>query len=138
MSLLVDALILVILISFVCLGRKAGAPDALRRVDSSSFPTPPSAGQLRPLADWAFDYGRMLLESTALGARERDHALHSLQRLIVPLIGHVRLCDIDDELLLGARRVVACQLDDPEGAYVSSLCVHFVSWARRQSIPKEV
>jgi hypothetical protein len=100
----------------------------------SELPAAPTADELRPLSAWAFDYERLVLETDATVA-QRDHAFHILSRLIVPLVGHVRLCDVDDELVPSVRRVLAAQLQGAEAAYAGRLWTHFVGWSRYYAAP---
>jgi hypothetical protein len=51
---------------------------------------------LRPLADWALVYERMVLEGSGSPA-QHERALHLFSRVIVPLVGHVRLCELAGE-----------------------------------------
>ena len=100
------------------------------------LPHAPTASELRRLSDWAFDYERMLLETTVTAA-QRGRALHVLSRLITPLVGHVRLCDVDDELARSVGHVVAAQLHGRDGEYAVCLWWHFLRWARLQAAPPE-
>lgn len=100
------------------------------------LPVAPTAGQLRTVAAWAFDYERLIIETTDAGGGQRDRALHTLSRLIVPLIGHVRLADVDDELVRSVRRVLTAQLEGVQAEYAGQLWTHFVGWSRYHAAPR--
>jgi hypothetical protein len=100
-------------------------------------PTPlPIAPELCPLRDAAFDYERLVLEMSAQApVAECEHALHVISHLIVPLVGHVRVCDLDDELVRSVERVLAAQLSGERGAYAALLWKQFADWSRERAEP---
>lgn len=123
-----------------CLRQSESAAPAPRRKPASLAPTLPDApsdGELRSLADWAFEYERMVIASRAATAAQRDQALHLVSHLIVPLVGHVCVCELDDELVRSVRRVLAVQLREDQAPYAARVWTHFVGWARYQAAPLE-
>jgi hypothetical protein len=101
----------------------------------SAPPAAPTAGELSALSAWAFDYERLIIEVEDERDGQRDRALAILTRSIVPLVGHVRLADVDDELVRSVRRVLAAQLEGVEAAYAGRLWTHFVGWSRYHAAP---
>jgi hypothetical protein len=96
----------------------------------------PSAGELLTLKQWAFDYERLLLESD-LPARERDRLIRLVSREVVPLIGQVRICDLDDELVRSVGHVLAVRAGGGDARYVARAWAHFVGWVRYHAAPEE-
>lgn len=94
----------------------------------------PTAGELLSISDWAFDYERALI-GTAGSVADREERLHVVSRLIVPLVGHLRLCDVDDELVRSVRRGLIAQLEGERGGRASRICTHFIAWARYYAAP---
>jgi hypothetical protein len=92
---------------------------------------------LRSVADWAFDYERMVIAAADASPALREEALHVVSRLAVPLVGHVRLCQLDDELVASVRRVLAAQLPDERARPAARIWTHFVGWARYHAAPPE-
>lgn len=99
-------------------------------------PPAPSAGELLPLADWAFDYERMMISSESPPV-ERERALRVLSLLVVPLVGHVRVCELDDELVRSVRRVLTAQLRPNHAPVAERTWTHFVGWVRYHAAPPE-
>lgn len=96
----------------------------------------PSSGELRTVREWAFDYERMLLED-ALPARQRDRLIHLVSRQVVPLVGQVRVCDLDDDLVRSVGHVLAVQAGDGEARYVARAWAHIAGWVRYHAAPPE-
>jgi hypothetical protein len=92
---------------------------------------------LRLLADWAFDYERMVIASSEATQAQREHALYTVTRLIVPLVGRVRVCEVDDELVRSVRRVLAVQLRLDQAADAGRVWTHFIGWVRYAAAPPE-
>lgn len=92
---------------------------------------------MRAIADWAFDYERLVIASGAGTAAVRDHALHVISRLIVPLIGHVCVYQLDDELVRSVRRVLVAQVRKDQAPFLASIWMHFVGWMRYHAAPPE-
>lgn len=114
------------------------ASRRLSHVRGPALPSPPAgptAEESRPLFDWIFDYERLILETSDATEAQRDRALHILSRLVGPLVGHVRLCDVDNELLRSVRRVLAEQFQGAEAAHAGLLWTHFVGWSRYRAAP---
>ena len=97
----------------------------------------PSTGELRLLAEWAFDYERMVIASDDATRAQREHALYVVSRLIVPLVGRVRVCEVDDELVRSVRRVLAVQLREDQAADAGLVWTHFIGWVRYAAAPPE-
>lgn len=72
----------------------------------------------RTLWECAFDYEREVIEDTEASDWARDKALCCLNKLILPLMGHVRMCDIDRQLEHGYAAVLWAQFDDYRPAHV--------------------
>lgn len=66
------------------------------------------------ISEVAFDYQRAVLELTDISDATKDRALHLVQRMIVPLIGHVRLDDVTPELEKGTLAVLVVQVPGDE------------------------
>jgi hypothetical protein len=96
----------------------------------------PSAGELLPLKQWAFDYERALLEE-AMPPAERDRLIHLVSREVVLLIGQVRICDLDDELVRSVGHVLAVHAGEGDARYVARAWAHFVGWVRYHAAPPE-
>jgi hypothetical protein len=96
----------------------------------------PSAGELLTLKQWAFDYERALLEE-AMPQAERDRAIRLISREVVPLVGQVRVVDIDDELIRSVGHVLAVQAGEGDARYVARAWAHFVGWVRYYAVPPE-
>lgn len=88
------------------------------------------------LSDWAFDYERMLIASE-MAPVERDQALRVVNQLVVPLVGHLRVCELDDDLVRSVRRVVVVQVHPVQARYVTKVWAHFVGWVRYEAAPPE-
>lgn len=99
-------------------------------------PPAPSAGELLPLADWVFDYERMMI-TTDSPPVERERALRVLSLLVVPLVGHVRVCELDDELVRSVDRVLKAQLPPNHAPVAEHTWGHFVGWVRYYAAPPE-
>ena len=122
----------------------ASPPAAPAPAAASYFASPteerlqtPSTGELRLLAEWAFDYERMVIASSDATRAQREHALYVVSRLIVPLVGRVRVCEVDDELVRSVRRLLAVQLREDQGADAGRVWTHFVGWVRYAAAPPE-
>lgn len=101
-----------------------------------SEPPLPSRGELLTLREWAFEYERMVIASeTVLAQRERS--LYLVSRLIVPLVGHVRVCELDDELVRSVGHVLATNAREEQARYVARGWAHFVGWVRYNAAPAE-
>lgn len=118
----------------MCALRAAEQPLA-RPLAAPSLPAAPTSGELRNLSAWAFDYERLIIEVEDAGDDQRERALHILTQMIVPLVGHVRLADVDDELVRSVRRMLATVLEGVEAAYAGRLWTHFVGWSRYHAAP---
>lgn len=99
-------------------------------------PPVPSAGELLPLADWVFDYERMMITSESPPV-ERERALRVLSLMVVPLVGHVRVCELDDELVRSVDRVLKAQLRPNHAPVAERAWAHFVGWMRFHAAPPE-
>lgn len=115
--------------------RADGPPTPADPVTLKSPPAP-SAGELVPLADWAFDYERMMITSESPPV-ERERALRVLSLLVVPLVGHVRVCELDDELVRSVGRVLKAQLSPNHAPVAERTWTHFVDWVRYHAAPPE-
>jgi hypothetical protein len=118
----------------VCALRAAEQSPA-RPPAAPSLPAAPTSGELRNLSAWAFDYERLIIEVEDAGDGQRERALHILS-MIVTLVGHVRLCDVDDDLVRSVRRMLATVLEGVEAAYAGRLWAHFVGWSRYHAAPE--
>jgi len=117
-------------------------PEAAVEVDQETLepigpePPMPSGGELLTLREWAFEYERMVIGSETSIAR-RERALHLVSRLIVPLVGHVRVCELDDELVRSIGHVLAIHARKDQARCVARGWAHFVGWVRYQAAPPE-
>lgn len=97
------------------------ASAALSRA-SAGCTAPSSPGALpdtRTVADAAFDYCRWVIEPETMASDEtKQRALSYVQQLIVPLVGHVRLEDVDRDLEHGVCHVLHAQVEDWRPAHV--------------------
>jgi hypothetical protein len=66
------------------------------------------------IAEVAFDYQRAVLELDDISDATKDRAIHLVQRMIVPLVGHVRLDDVTPELERGTLAVLTAQAPDDQ------------------------
>jgi hypothetical protein len=101
-----------------------GVRTAPALTEAPASPEPPTAGVLRPLADWAFDYERMVLEGSGSPA-QHERALHLFLHVIVPLVGHVRLCELAGEHASRLATGVVPSMRPSEGSpstYESRVC----------------
>lgn len=114
-------------------GDRPPTPDDLVTVIR---PPAPSAGELLPLADWVFDYERMMIASESPPV-ERERALRVLSLLVVPLVGHVRVCELDDDLVRSVDRVLKAQLRPNHAPVAERAWAHFVGWMRYHAAPPE-
>jgi len=76
---------------------------------------PPSTDE-RTLRDACFDFERQLLDEER-PARVVTAVSWRLEHLVCPLIGHVKLADVDDELLRGFAAVLHRQELKEEATY---------------------
>jgi hypothetical protein len=117
----------------------APAPDAPPADPPSAQiglePPLPSPGELLPIRDWAFEYERMVLSDMA-GA-ERERAIQLVSRFVVPLVGHLRVCELNDELVRSFGHVLAAQAGPDQARYVARRWAHLVGWVRYQAAPPE-
>jgi hypothetical protein len=96
----------------------------------------PSTGELATIADWAFDYERAVIAAD-VPPSQADRTLYAINRLVVPLVGHVRICELDDELVRSVSRVLAAQLREDQAREAAQIWVRFVGWARYHAAPAE-
>lgn len=68
----------------------------------------------RTLWEVAFDYEREVIDPQMCFASDeaRERGLRYLNHLILPLVGHVRMCDVDEELEKGVGVTLWHQADD--------------------------
>jgi hypothetical protein len=99
-------------------------------------PPAPSGGELLTLREWAFEYERMVIASETAPA-QRERYLYLVSRLIVPLVGHVRVCELDDELVRSVGHVLAVNAREDQARYVARGWAHFVGWVRYYAAPAE-
>ena len=97
----------------------------------------PTPRYLRPLEQWAFDFERETLELTAVSPAQKALASHLLSQLIVPLIGHVRLCDVDTDLERGVASVLRAQPGSYQTDYAAELWHGFLYWSRCRAGPAQ-
>ena len=93
----------------------------------------PTPGYLRPLEHWAFDFERDTLELTTISSGQKTLASHLLSQLVVPLVGHVRLCDVDRDLERGVAAVLRAQTGIYHADYAAELWHGFLRWSRCQA-----
>jgi hypothetical protein len=98
-------------------------------------PPVPSAGELLTLREWAFEYERMVIASETVSLH-RERALHLVSRMIIPLVGHVRVYELDDELVRSVGHVLAVKAPG-EARYVARGWAYFVGWVRYHAAPAE-
>ena len=101
----------------------------------SPEPPAPSAGELLPLREWAFNYERWLLAE--LPPAEADRAIRLISRSVVPLVGNVRICDLDDETVRCIGHVLAVQAGKADARYVARAWAHFIGLVRYSAAPPE-
>lgn len=121
-----------------CYALYCGAPW-LRRLFAEAVPTratdlpAPTPDSLRRLAEWAFDFERDLLERRALSSEQKRLVGSLLTEVVMPLIGHVRLCNVDAELERAVATVLRVQVGWLQGDYVVEVWLTFLSWSRKQA-----
>ena len=113
----------------------AAAADPEASGEIGREPPLPSPGELLPIRDWAFEYERMVLSDMA-GA-ERERAIQLVSRFVVPLVGHLRVCELSDELVRSFGHVLAAQAGPDQARYVARRWAHLVGWVRYQAAPPE-
>ena len=86
-----------------------------RRPWSNARGLTPTPRHLRPLEQWAFDFERDLIEAPAISSGQKTRASDLLSQLVVPLVGHVRLCDVDRDLEKGVASVLRAQIGTHRG-----------------------
>ena len=82
------------------------------------------------VADVAFDYERAVLELDDISDETRERALWALSRIIVPLLGRVRLDDVTPQLEEGVGTVLRAQLD-VDDYWVIHVCNDVLRWGRQ-------
>jgi hypothetical protein len=97
----------------------------------------PTPRHLRPLEQWAFDFERDIIEAPAISSGQKARASDLLSQLVVPLVGHVRLCDVDRDLEQGVASVLRAQLGLHQGDYAAELWHGFLHWSRCQAGPSQ-
>jgi hypothetical protein len=121
-----------------CYALHHGAP-LLRHLLAEAVPAraaaapAPTSASLRPLAAWAFDFERDLLERRDLSPEQKRLFGSLLTEVVVPLIGHVRLCSVDVELERAVATVLRTQVGWLQGDYVVEVWLTFLSWSRQQA-----
>jgi hypothetical protein len=121
-----------------CYALRYGAPR-LRRLVVEAVPTRaadlpvPTPASLRQLAVWAFDFERDLLERRDLSPERKRLFGSLLTEVVVPLIGHVRLCSVDAELERAVATVLRAQVGWLQGDYVVEVWLTFLNWSRQQA-----
>jgi hypothetical protein len=118
--------------------RRALAQPSQREADESlgRQPPTPSAGELMTLREWAFEYERMVITSEASPAL-RERYLHLVSRVIVPLVGTLRVCELDDELVRSVGHVLAINVRYGDKRAAARAWAHFVGWVRYHAAPPE-
>jgi hypothetical protein len=101
----------------------------------SPEPPAPSAGELLPLRDWLFDYERWLLAE--LPPAEADRAIRLISQSVMPLVGDVRVCDLDDEAVRSVGHALALQAGDANARYVARAWAHCIGLVRYSAAPPE-
>jgi hypothetical protein len=81
------------------------------------------------VAEVAFDYERAILELDDISETTKDRAMWALSRIIVPLVGHVRLDDVTSELETGVGAVLRARLDS-EDDWVGHVWDDLLRWGR--------
>lgn len=86
-------------------------------------PAPPSSPSVkldtRTVAEAAWEYERWVIEPTTVANPEtKEQALRYIANAIVPLMGHVRMCDVTPELERGFGEVLWHQYDDYRPVHV--------------------
>jgi hypothetical protein len=121
-----------------CYALHHGAP-LLRRLLAEAVPTravdvpAPTPDSLRRLAEWAFDFERDLLERRGLSPEQKRLFGSLLTEVVMPLIGHVRLCNVDAELEHAVATVLRVQVGWLQGDYVVEVWLTFLIWSRKQA-----
>jgi hypothetical protein len=95
----------------------------------------PTPRQCRPLEEWAFDFERHSLELTDVSIQQRMLSSRLLSAVVMPLVGHVRLCDVDRDLERGVASVLGAQTGYFQGPYAAELWLGFLHWSRCQAGP---
>jgi hypothetical protein len=95
----------------------------------------PTPRQQRPLEEWAFDFERHSLELTDVSIQQRMLSSRLLSAVVMPLVGHVRLCDVDRDLERGVASVLRAQTSYFQGPYAAELWLGFLHWSRCQAGP---
>jgi hypothetical protein len=114
---------------------EVGPADQRLAQPMSPEPPAPSAGELLPLREWAFNYERWLLAE--LPPAEADRAIRLISRSVVPLVGNVRISDIDDETVRSIGHVLALQAGAGDARYVARAWAHCIGLIRYSAAPPE-
>lgn len=121
-----------------CYAFYCGAPW-LRRFLAEAVPTraadvpAPTPDSLRRLAEWAFDFERDLLERRDLSPEQKRLVGSLLTEVVMPLIGHMRLYNVDAELERAVATVLRVQVGWLQGDYAVEVWLTFLSWSRKQA-----
>lgn len=123
-----------------CLGLYFLAPHVRRAVGArGSFyrarALTPTPRRRRALEEWAFDFERHTLELTNVSTEQKMLSSRLLSGVVMPLVGHVRLCDVDRDLERGVASVLRAQTGYYLGPYAAELWLGFLHWSRCQAGP---
>ena len=86
------------------------------------------------IADVVFEYERAILGLEEVTEHTKDRAMWALSRVIVPLVGHVRLDDVNADMESGVRAVLVAQLED-EGDWLGRVWDDLIRWGRWHFTP---
>jgi hypothetical protein len=120
-----------------CIGAPIWRSVVARRPGQRAHALTPTPRQLRPLEQWAFDFERDSLEVTCTSPEQKTRASYLLSQVVMPLVGHVRLCDVDRDIERGVASVLRAQTDLYYADYAAELWHGFLRWSRCQAGPLE-
>ena len=131
------SLTICICLGFYCFASRIRRAVAARRPwhRARALTLTPTPRQCRPLEEWAFDFERHSLELTDVSIQQRMLSSRLLSAVVMPLVGHVRLCDVDRDLERGVASVLRAQTGYFQGPYAAELWLGFLHWSRCQAGP---
>jgi hypothetical protein len=123
------------------IGLALGARALRRRCRTQAPPSPLRFAPQRQrfgaltVADIAFDYERAILELDDVKEETKTHAAWALSRIILPLVGDVRLDDVTRDFESGVRAVLVGQLEDKD--WVGHVWDDLLTWGRIHFTPPQ-